>query len=223
MNDEKKNPWSNGRTDVGLNKLVKPECLYCKKYYSNMGQVRPHLRLHYGLRPYKCAECEYKHWEKNTMMTNHFVLTHGRKGNIEDIKTNFEEEKALEDKVEEDVLEIRENQRRKNRGEPVGEKKMPPRDIGQVFHEHRTSRTNYRAAWDVGSDKPAENNNSPDKETQNKQPQLASKLSQAFNQNQKNGQGYPTANTNNAPRPSSPKHGLVNADIPLDQLLNNDF
>merc|ERR1712156_142112 len=125
--------WSNGRTDVGLNKLVNPECIYCDKRYSNMGPIRPHLRLHLGVRPYKCAECEYKHWEKNTMMTNHFVLTHGRKGNIEDIKTDFELEKQLEDKVEEDVLEIRENQRKRNRGDPVSPKKQPPRDIGAVF------------------------------------------------------------------------------------------
>ena len=105
-------PWAN-RGDVGLNKIVQPECLYCAKKFTNMGPMRPHLRKHIGIRPYKCAQCDYNNWQKCTILADHFVLAHGRKAVETDALTNVDEEKALEDQVEADVIEIRENQMKK--------------------------------------------------------------------------------------------------------------
>jgi len=119
-----------------LNKSVPPECLYCEKRCPDMGQLRFHMRLHIGIRPYKCQLCNYKHWYKTQMKNTHFPNVHGRKGIDTDVITNIEDERKLETTVEQDIQEIRGNQERRQRGENIGGKKLPPREAGAVDHDY---------------------------------------------------------------------------------------
>merc|ERR1712156_26023 len=221
--------WKNDRTEAGLNKLVPLECLYCDKKYNNMGQVRPHLRIHIGMRPFKCKLCDYRIERKCTIMNNHFVLAHHRIGTEDDVITDHDLNDQFEAKVEEDVIEIREIQMKKYRGEPVGEKKKSPRDMG-VRTNPIQGGMNYRPLPDV---QPSINQNSNRNFNviQNNSPALASKLSQAYNYQMNMpipvGAGGFNINQNDNPPISSPSppKGTIEGynDIPLDKLLNNDF
>lgn len=181
---------SNPQDFRGLNKAVKPECLYCDRVYTNMGPMRVHLRKHLGMRPYKCATCDYKHWDKGDPMKNHVILTHGRKFVDEDIVTLTEVDKQLTDMVEQGIMEIRDIQIKKKHGEKVTGKKSTPREIGQVFRgneEENYSRPSKRSTnWDVDTTAVTttpKNNESSNNETKTSETPLASKLSQAYNNN----------------------------------------
>merc|ERR1719322_955235 len=90
--------------------------------------------------------------------------------------------------VEADVREIRDNQMKKKRGEPVGEKKNPPREHGEMFRGDIEERYQSRAAykyqsnsWEPDKNTKDQNINNTNNETQNNSAPLASKLSQAYN------------------------------------------
>merc|ERR1712109_205306 len=95
------------------------ECIYCEKTFGHTGQIKTHLRAHVGMRPYKCALCNYRHWYKTPMQNIHFVNVHHRKGLLSEIETDIEEEKRMEAKVEEDANEIRANRVNVMNGQPV--------------------------------------------------------------------------------------------------------
>merc|ERR1712038_1302789 len=149
---------------------------------------------------------------KATLLSNHVVLIHGKRGHEQDVVTLPELEKELEEKVEADVLEIRENQRRKSQGIPLGEKKPIP-----TATLHRQPRITHRATWDV--EKTISENKSREEASTNEdsasKPQLASKLSQAYN-NQTNmniatGQVNSTAINQNY------------TNVPTGQTTNNNY
>jgi len=159
-----------------------------------MGPMRVHLRKHLGLRPFKCALCDYRHWEKNNLLSAHFILAHGRKSVDSDAILLPEVDKQLEDEVEKGILEIREIQIKIKNGEPVGPKKSTPREFGRVFRggdEERAYRPNYQAngSWEVDKDSTEKNNESsntsntelPSNATRIEREELASKLSKAYN------------------------------------------
>merc|ERR1712212_654336 len=87
---------------------------------------------------------------------------HGRKGLEKEILVDVEEEKRIFDRVEKDIEEIRLNQEKRFRGEPVGEKKMPGRETGEIYQEYRYVEFKYdpdnREDGDNGSGKNGNNN-----------------------------------------------------------------
>jgi len=116
---------------------VQPECLYCDNKFREIKHIKPHLRKHYGIRPSTCRQCNFKHWDKTQMKNGHFFKMHGRRGDDSDLNTDFEEEKRLEDMLEEESKEIRENQVKMQMGQPVGPKKVPPRELGSIYHDYK--------------------------------------------------------------------------------------
>ena len=40
-------------------KGVLPECLYCEKKFPSSSNIKAHVKIHYGLRPYKCSLCNF--------------------------------------------------------------------------------------------------------------------------------------------------------------------
>jgi len=115
---------------------ILPECLYCDKKFPHAGQIRVHLKSHYGIRPYKCALCNYRHWYPTPVLSTHFKNVHGRKGQPSDVVTDKEEENKMTEKVEQEAIEVRQNQREINEGKPKKEKKIPDREGGTVYHEY---------------------------------------------------------------------------------------
>merc|ERR1719167_1968218 len=149
--------------------------------------------------------CEHTHWQKCTLLSNHIVLIHGKRGSDADIVTDFEIEKQLEAKVEEAVLEIRDIQMKKSRGEAVGEKKPLP--TPKIINRQPT--TNYRACWDVEKNANEQKNKAEPDQATNEKPQLASKLSQAVNSQ------HNSTVTNGQVNPPIPNQSQTNSNVPV--------
>jgi len=222
MNDKKDKPVS--------------ECLYCNKKMPMSGSVRPHLRLHSNMRPYKCKLCHYKHWTKTQISNTHIVMVHGRKGTLEDVETNIEEEKEMERKIEDEAAEIRDNLARARQGLPNGPKKKPDREAGAVNHRNRYP--DFPGVLPGEEKKPNEstNNNAGGGNSQangygNYGNNVQVPYQYPVQNNNIGGQNHTTYNYNNAIQP--PYQNQVQQsynhvpdhlkDLSLDNLLNNNF
>merc|ERR1712223_1630028 len=82
---------------------------------------------------------------KTQILNNHFKY-HGRQGLEADIEVDIEEVKKLKTQLEDDIKDIRENQRRKKREDPMLEKKIPARENGMPFQEWRYLETRNNPA-----------------------------------------------------------------------------
>ena len=56
----------------------------CDKTFGNRTQAIRHLNVHSGIKPYKCATCEYVSYRETNVAT-HFEKSHGRKITREDM------------------------------------------------------------------------------------------------------------------------------------------
>ena len=56
----------------------------CDKTFGNRTQAIRHLNVHSGIKPYKCAQCEYVSYRETNVAT-HFEKSHGRKKTSEDM------------------------------------------------------------------------------------------------------------------------------------------
>jgi len=205
---------------------VYPECLYCEKKFLKAGTIRVHLRSHSGIRPYKCAICDYRHWYKNPVLSTHFINKHGRKGVDADVLTDIDEENRLIAKTEEEAHEVRSNQKLVYQGHPKKEKKIPEREGGAVFHEYNLRKYD-------GTLFPPPENNEEENDTSKKLP-LSAKLSEAYNNNNRSspnsnfGRNH-ISNSNNVQRaPSRVDYEPANVpselkELSIDKLLNNEF
>ena len=56
----------------------------CDKTFGNRTQAIRHLNVHSGIKPYKCALCEYVSYRETNVAT-HFEKSHGRKKTTNDM------------------------------------------------------------------------------------------------------------------------------------------
>jgi len=71
------------------------QCLHCDKRFESKGQARPHLEVHSGIKPYRCAACDYRSYSKHNVTDAHFTKKHGRKGTLSDVFTDQNDKQNL--------------------------------------------------------------------------------------------------------------------------------
>jgi len=103
-----------------MNISIPLKCLHCEKSFKTLAQGRPHLRMHSGFKPYKCQmlKCEYKSWNKNSVINNHFVNVHRRRGDENDVFIDLDAIGHMEGIVAKDCEMVLENHRIANGGHP---------------------------------------------------------------------------------------------------------
>jgi len=212
--------YVNGKSTLTFDPMIIPVCLYCDKKFPHTGQIRPHLRLHSGFRPYKCSQCDYRHWYKTQITNNHYLNMHGRKGDTTDVVTDFEEEKRLEDHVEEDAIKIRENQTKERNGIPLSPKKSAAREAGAVYHEYKYNEFKYNC----GAFEKEDNNNN---KTRNYGANDRNN-NQGYAQKQNSGmkESFPTQKPNRIQYQRVYEQNDIPSDLKelsIDALLNNEF
>merc|ERR1712212_596823 len=99
--------------------------------------VKYHLKKHVGLRPFTCSMCNFRHWDSLQLRNTHFPNMHGRKGLMTDFVIDHEIEKTLEQQIQEEYQEIRANQVREYRKEPLSAKKVASRDMGSIYNDYK--------------------------------------------------------------------------------------
>lgn len=96
---------------------VSHKCLHCEKTFLEMAHLRIHLRMHSGINPYKCQMCDFKSFNKATVMSNHFQNVHGRYGTNIDVCTDLQALARLEQRIAAESEQILQNVRREQQGE----------------------------------------------------------------------------------------------------------
>ena len=86
------------------------KCIHCPKTFENRQQARRHLSVHTGLKPFKCADCNYCAYKLHNIHT-HVNKTHGRKSALADVVVDEDERDRMMHMVKMDVEKMVENQK----------------------------------------------------------------------------------------------------------------